>query len=96
MVWFSEEVISPKMIFGHYLERLKQEDYDKLPKVMETDKKEDSNENSNKLDPTRFIRERCVQTVEFLFKGDDSFSERAINYASRMPHVMDFTVIRVT
>lgn len=32
MVWFSEEVISPKMIFNNYLERLKQEDYDKLPR----------------------------------------------------------------
>lgn len=43
MVWFSEEVVSPKMIFSHYLERLKQDDYDKLPKVMESEKNEDSN-----------------------------------------------------
>jgi len=35
MVWFSEEVITPKMIFNNYLERLKQDDYDKLPKVNE-------------------------------------------------------------
>lgn len=39
MVWFSEEVIAPRMIFSHYLERLKQEDYDKIPKV-EAEKKE--------------------------------------------------------
>jgi len=42
MVWFSEEVISPRMIFSHYLQRLKQEDYDKVPKTLE-DKKEESN-----------------------------------------------------
>lgn len=42
MVWFSEEVISPRMIFNHYLMRLKQEDYDKVPKTIE-DKKEDNN-----------------------------------------------------
>lgn len=35
MVWFSEEVISPRMIFNHYLMRLKQEDYDKVPKIIE-------------------------------------------------------------
>lgn len=34
MVWFSEEVISPRMIFNHYLQRLKQEDYDKVPKTL--------------------------------------------------------------
>lgn len=33
MIWFSEEVIRPKMIFNHYLQRLKQEDYDKPPKI---------------------------------------------------------------
>lgn len=33
MVWFSEEVISPRMIFIHYLQRLKQEDFDKTPKI---------------------------------------------------------------
>ena len=43
MVWFSEEVLTPRMIYSHYLERLKQEDYDKIPKVMEENKKEESN-----------------------------------------------------
>lgn len=33
MVWFSEEVIKPKMIFNHYLHRLRQDDYDKPPKI---------------------------------------------------------------
>ena len=38
MVWFSEEVIAPRMIFSHYLERLKQDDYDKIPKTIEEKK----------------------------------------------------------
>jgi hypothetical protein len=33
MVWFSAEVIRPKMIFSQYLQRLKQDDYDKPPKI---------------------------------------------------------------
>ena len=41
MVWFSEEVISPRMIFSHYLQRLKQEDFDKPPKItLESENKE--------------------------------------------------------
>ena len=35
MVWFSEEVISSKMIFNHYLARLKQEDFDRVPRLDE-------------------------------------------------------------
>ena len=66
IVWFSEEVISPKMIFNHYLLRLKQEDYDKVPKVIEEKKEEEGASNNNNLDPSRFIRERCVQAIDFL------------------------------
>jgi dynein heavy chain 1 len=98
MVWFSEEVISPKMIFNHYLLRLRQEDYDKVPKVIEEKKEEESSANNN-LDPSKFIRERCVQAVEFIFVSDvqeESFCERCLAIASKLPHVMEFTVIRVT
>lgn len=99
MVWFSEEVISPKMIFNHYLMRLKQEDYDKVPKVIEEKKDEEGASNNNNLDPSRFIRERCVQAIDFLFvsdQQDESFVERCLNIASKLPHVMEFTIIRVT
>ena len=67
MVWFSEEVIAPKMIFSHYLQRLKQDDYDKPPKItQENEKKEEGGE---KYDPTAFTRERCVEVIETLFLG---------------------------
>lgn len=61
MVWFSEEVVSPSMIFNNYLERLKQEDYDKLPKINETS--EAGEENPDKTTPESIIRERCVQAI---------------------------------
>lgn len=32
MVWFSEETVSVDMMYYHYLERLKQEDYNSLIK----------------------------------------------------------------
>lgn len=37
-----------------------------------------------------------MQAIDFLFQGEDSFCERALNVAAKMPHVMEFTVIRVT
>jgi hypothetical protein len=51
--------------------RLKQEDYDKVPKIIENDKKEE-NQNDN-LDSSKYIRERCVRAIEFLFTPEDCF-----------------------
>jgi dynein heavy chain 1 len=39
MVWFSDDTISIDMIYHHYLERLKQEDFDALGEDNSEDKK---------------------------------------------------------
>ena len=70
------------MIFAHYLERLKQEDFDKVPRLDEKESKEAVG------DTSRMMRERCVDAIQFLFTSDDSFGEKAMNVASKMPHVM--------
>ncbi len=41
------------------------------------------------------LRERCVQSVQFMFLNENSFAEQALNLATNIPHVMEFTVIRV-
>ena len=41
------------MIFSHYLERLKQDDYDKVPKITSENEK---NEGERPYDPTAFTR----------------------------------------
>ena len=79
------------MIFNHYLLRLKQDDYDRVPKVIEEKKEEETNLGSDK-----FIREACVQAIDFLFLPEDCFCERALAIAAKLPHVMEFTIIRVT
>ena len=68
MVWFSEEVIAPKMIFSHYLQRLQQEDYDKPPKI--TNENEQKEEGEKQYDPTSYARKRCVEVIEPLFLGE--------------------------
>ena len=43
MVWFSEETVTINMIYNHYLDRLKQDDYDSLGEEPVDDKpKEES------------------------------------------------------
>ena len=35
IVWFSDEVVNDRMMFNNYLDRLRQEDYDNLPKIQD-------------------------------------------------------------
>mmetsp|Transcript_20729 Transcript_20729/g.31817 ORF Transcript_20729/g.31817 Transcript_20729/m.31817 type:complete len:188 (+) Transcript_20729:6466-7029(+) len=45
MVWFSDDTVSPDMIYNHYLMRLKQDDYDSMGEDPEEKKKqEETNE----------------------------------------------------
>jgi len=41
------------------------------------------------------VRNRCVEVIEYFFEGDNSFASQAIELASSMQHVMEFTKIRV-
>jgi len=43
MVWFADEIVTYNMIFHHYVNRLKQENYDEIPK-----EEEDEEKNKNK------------------------------------------------
>ena len=97
MVWFSEEIVDFRMMFFHYLNRLKQDDYDDVGKV-EADE-EDEKTNKDKQKPVEnadtVVRVNCVASIQKLFDGEESFAEKMIKTAETMKHVMDFTRIRV-
>jgi dynein heavy chain 1 len=60
MVWFSEEIMSYKMMFYHYLCRLRQDDYDVIPKLTDDDDKKKENKQEVIVTPEREVRNRCV------------------------------------
>ena len=101
MVWFSEEVVSLPMIFHHYLNRLKEDDYDDNWKNMfEGDNEADAKKSSEGMakreqSQESMTRERCVAVIKKLFEGESSFAVNAIMAADGMKHVMEFTLIRV-
>lgn len=64
------------MIFSHYLQRLKQEDYDKPPKI--TLESENKQESEKPYDPIASTRERCVEVIEKFFLEENSFGIRAL------------------
>lgn len=40
MVWFADEIVTSRMVFHHYLARLRQENYDEVPKLDFVDEKQ--------------------------------------------------------
>lgn len=100
MVWFSEEIVNFQMNFYHYLNRLKQDDYDLVGKLEDNDEESTSKAKgketqSKVISPESVIRAKCVSFIEGIFDGDESLAQRMIQTAENMKHVMDFTRIRV-
>ena len=91
MVWFSDDIVHPTNIFHHYLERLKQEDFD--TKALELD--EGGAENKLNNDQYSKLRTQCVEYIKPLFNGESSFAYTALIKAENLKHVMVFTRIRV-
>jgi len=90
MVWFSDDVVSQEMMYSHYLARLKQDDYDSLG-IDITEEKEKKREET----PNSVVRKQCVESIKSLFDGPECFASKCINYAETLPHVMEFTRVRV-
>jgi len=41
------------------------------------------------------LRKRCVDAIRPLFEDDSSFMTKVLDFASTLPHIMEFTRIRV-
>lgn len=98
MVWFSEEIVDYKMMFFHYLNRLKQDDYDDVGKEVEdeeSDKDKNKDKQKNMENPDSIVRAKCVAAIQKIFDGEESFAQKMIQTGENMKHVMDFTRIRV-
>lgn len=52
--------MSYKMMFYHYLCRLRQDDYDVIPKLTDDDDKKKENKQEVIVTPEREVRNRCV------------------------------------
>jgi dynein heavy chain 1 len=83
----------------HYLCRLRQDDYDVIPKISDDeDKKKEKQQQEQQQqisNPIRDVRNRCVEVIEYFFEGEHNFAAQAIDIAASMIHVMEFTKIRV-
>lgn len=93
MVWYSDETISPSMLFYHYLSRL-----NAVP-VASGDDEVSTNDfaslpvSGGDLTPTLATQREIVKQLEPHFK-DDGLVHKALAYAQEVDHIMDFTAMR--
>eukprot|EP00105_Crassostrea_gigas_P045649 XP_019929797.1 PREDICTED: cytoplasmic dynein 1 heavy chain 1 isoform X11 [Crassostrea gigas] len=90
MVWFSEDVLSPEMIYENYLQTLKnvslEEGEEETPKTL-------GGENEETLSKTIQVQRDCA-TILSAFFSSDGLVNRALEYAVSLDHIMDFTRLR--
>lgn len=96
MVWFSEEVISLPMLYSHYVQTLRKiplEDSDEdLPSVNRLGNTDAAD--GTPSSPNMIVQSFVADVLEHHF-GEDGLVTKAIEYASTLDHIMDFTRMRV-
>jgi dynein heavy chain 1 len=88
MAWFSEDILEDFHIYHHYLERLKEDNFDTPVATA----------NSNVPNDAALLRERCADFVRPLFFREDHgkpLVSVALELAAKQPHVMEYSRIRL-
>lgn len=91
MIWFSEELISLKMMYTHYLTNLR-----KIP--LDEQEKEIQKNNPNESLPGLQVQKQCADILEPFFLNeltDDTLVTRTLRHSATYFHIMDFTTLRV-
>jgi dynein heavy chain 1 len=95
MIWFSEDVIEPPMVYRHYLHTLSSVplDADDEDAVEATSRRADlvSSESSTSANLATQIQ---IAGILERFFGDGDLVSAALSFAESMEHIMDFTVTR--
>ncbi|CAH1756141.1 13650_t:CDS:10 [Entrophospora sp. SA101] len=93
MVWFSEEIVTLKMIYSNYLETLKNMPMDDNEEDgITTIRRSDSAEENNS---PHMGTQRAIAAILSKHLTDDGLVTKALEYAEKLEHIMDFTRMRV-
>ena len=94
MVWFSEDIVTTDMMFSHYLKRLKQNNYDDTMNYIATQTGGKMEFENKAQSGYAKIRNTAVESIKSFF-DKNGLVQKALDEVEKMPHVMDFTKIRV-
>ena len=95
MVWFSEDIVTTDMMFSHYLKRLKQNNYDDVMNYQATQTGSSAVGFDNKAQTGNVkTRTKAVNSIKHFF-DHNGLVQKALDEVEKLPHVMEFTRIRV-
>ncbi|KAH7104763.1 dynein heavy chain [Auriculariales sp. MPI-PUGE-AT-0066] len=92
MIWFSEDVVDPAMVYRNYLEMLANQPLD-----AEGDDTFDARRHESTAEKTEsghIATQKAVATILDPFFAEDGLVSAALEYAGGLEHIMDFTVAR--
>ncbi|KAF8321764.1 dynein heavy chain protein 1 [Clavulina sp. PMI_390] len=84
MIWFSEDVVVPQMVYEHYLQTLRS---------VPVDEEEDSSDLRASDSPILPLQRVIAGIIEPFFQPNGLVSS-ALEYAATIDHIMDFTTTR--
>ncbi|TPX36351.1 hypothetical protein SmJEL517_g01576 [Synchytrium microbalum] len=87
MVWFSDDVVSPKMMYGHYLETLRN-----VPLDEEGD--EGYSRGTETDVSTSIACQRAIAEIFAPAMSEDGLVSKALDLCATLDHIMDFTKVR--
>lgn len=91
MIWFSEELVSLRMMYIHYLNNLR-----KIP--LDEQEKEIQKNSPNDVLPGLKVQRHCADILQPFFLSDtteDTLVTKVLHLSSTFFHIMDFTNLRV-
>ncbi|TRY83561.1 hypothetical protein DNTS_016270 [Danionella cerebrum] len=93
MVWFSEDVLSTDMIFNNFLSRLRSIPLDEGEDEAQRMRKANEDEGEEAASPMLQIQRDAVAVLQPYFTST-GLVIKALEHASKMEHIMDFTRLR--
>ena len=94
MVWFSEDIVTIDMMFSHYLKRLKQNNFDDSMNYLANQSGALLEFDNSKNDYNIKVRTKASDSIKMFFEPNN-LVQRALEASESMPHVMEFSRIRV-
>ena len=94
MVWFSEDIVTIDMMFSHYLKRLKQNNFDDSMNYLANQSGSLLEFDNSKNDYNIQVRTKASDSIKMFFEPNN-LVQRALETTESMPHVMEFSRIRV-
>ncbi|KAF9438119.1 hypothetical protein BGZ76_009650 [Entomortierella beljakovae] len=92
MVWYSSDVIDHSMVFDNYFATLRSVPLDEVDEEFSVRRVE--TEENRAASPILLTQQACANILEPHF-ASDGLIPRALEYASTLTHIMDFTSMRV-